>query len=112
HVAVVHCETTTGMFNPVPEIAARARARGCQVIVDAMSSFGAVPLDLADVDYLVSSANKCIEGVPGFAFALARVEALRACEGRARGPSLGLHPQGRGVAAHGRVPRTPPPDRR
>jgi 2-aminoethylphosphonate-pyruvate transaminase len=108
HVAVVHCETTTGMINPVAEIAAAARARGCGVIVDAMSSFGAVPLDMADVDYLVSSANKCIEGVPGFAFALARIDALRAAEGRARSLTLDLHAQWRGLEESGQFRFTPP----
>jgi 2-aminoethylphosphonate-pyruvate transaminase len=108
HVAVVHCETTTGMINPVAEIAARARGRGCEVIVDAMSSFGAVPLDLGDVDYLISSANKCIEGVPGFAFALARVDALRAAEGRARSLALDLHAQWRGLEDSGQFRFTPP----
>ncbi len=108
HVAVVHCETTTGMINPVAAIAALARARGCQVIVDAMSSFGAVPLDLVDVDYLVSSANKCIEGVPGFAFALARTAALRQTEGWARSLALDLHAQWRGLEDSGQFRFTPP----
>ena len=68
HVAVVHCETTTGLINPIKDIGLLVQKYGQRYIVDAMSSFGAVPIDLADcaIDYLVSSANKCIEGVPGF----------------------------------------------
>jgi 2-aminoethylphosphonate-pyruvate transaminase len=96
------------MINPAAEIAARAHGRGCQVIVDAMSSFGAVPLDLSAVDYVVSSANKCIEGVPGFAFALARVDALRATEGRARSLTLDLFAQWRGLEDNGQFRFTPP----
>ena len=51
--------------------------------VDAMSSFGAIPLDLegAKVDYLVSSVNKCLEGVPGFSYAVARLDKLLSCKG-------------------------------
>src|SRR6185295_16041404 len=74
HVALVHCETTTGLLNPVEAIG-RAVLRHQRVfIVDAMSSFGALPIDLkaAGISYLVSSANKCIEGVPGFSFVFAQ----------------------------------------
>jgi 2-aminoethylphosphonate-pyruvate transaminase len=110
HVAVVHCETTTGMFNPVEEIGRAVRAAGRKLIVDAMSSFGAVPLDLeaAGVDYLVSSANKCIEGVPGFSFVLARRAALAETEGWARSVTLDLHAQWRGLEENGQFRFTPP----
>src|SRR5262245_29496664 len=86
HVAAVHCETTSGIINPVAAIGALARNHGKHYIVDAMSSFGAVPLNLetAAIDYMISSANKCIEGVPGFSFVLARQAALIATEGYAR----------------------------
>jgi 2-aminoethylphosphonate-pyruvate transaminase len=73
-----------------------------------MSSFGAVPLDLAAADYVVSSANKCIEGVPGFAFVLARRAALAETEGRARSVSLDLHAQWRGLEKDGQFRFTPP----
>jgi 2-aminoethylphosphonate-pyruvate transaminase len=110
HVAVVHCETTTGIFNPVEAIGRVVRQRGRCYFVDAMSSFGAVPLDLgsAAVDYLVSSANKCVEGVPGFAFALARREALLATAGYARSLSLDLLAQWKGLEANGQFRFTPP----
>ena len=110
HVALVHCETTTGMVNPVAEIGAAARRHGKPLILDSMSAFGAVEIDLEQcaVDFLVSSANKCIEGVPGFSFALARRALLEACEGRARSLSLDLHAQWRGLEQNGQFRFTPP----
>ncbi|NJN97554.1 MAG: 2-aminoethylphosphonate--pyruvate transaminase [Anaerolineales bacterium] len=101
HVAVVHCETTTGIFNPVTEIGALVRQAGRHYFVDAMSSFGAVPLNLAEsnIDYLVSSSNKCIEGVPGFSFVLARQSALLQSKGYARSVSLDLLAQWEGLEA-------------
>ena len=110
HLAVVHCETTTGLINPIKDIGLLARKYDKRYIVDAMSSFGAVPIDLADcaIDYLVSSANKCIEGVPGFGFVLARREALLATEGYARSLSLDLLAQWRGLQADGQFRFTPP----
>jgi 2-aminoethylphosphonate-pyruvate transaminase len=110
HVAMVHCETTTGIFNPVQEVGAVARRFHRSYFVDAMSSFGAVPLCLADcsIDYLVSSANKCVEGVPGFAFVLARREALLAAEGFARSVSLDLLAQWKGLERDGQFRFTPP----
>jgi len=110
HVAVVHCETTTGILNPVEEIGRLVKNAGRRYFVDAMSSFGAVPLDLAGcgIDYLVSSANKCIEGVPGFGFILARREALLETEGYARSLSLDLLAQWRGLEANGQFRFTPP----
>ena len=110
HVAVIHCETTTGLVNPIEPIGLLAQKHGKRYLVDAMSSFGAVPFDLADcaIDYLISSANKCIEGVPGFAFVLARREALLATEGYARSLSLDLLSQWRGLEADGQFRFTPP----
>lgn len=109
-LAVVHCETTTGIMNPIEEIGALAKAAGVRYFVDAMSSFGGVPLDVAgcNIDYLVSSANKCIEGVPGFGFVLARRAALEASEGWARSVSLDLLAQLRGFEANGQFRFTPP----
>lgn len=97
HVAVVHCETTTGMLNPVREIGQIVKQAGRVYIVDAMSSFGGIPLDMADIgaDFLVSSANKCIQGVPGFGFILARREEMEKLEGRARSLSLDAFDQWR-----------------
>lgn len=97
HVAVVHCETTTGMLNPVAALGAVAKAAGRTFIVDAMSSFGGVPLDVdaMGADFCISSANKCIQGVPGFGFVITRREAMAACQGRARSLSLDLYDQWR-----------------
>jgi len=110
HVAVVHCETTTGLLNPIDAIGGAVREHGRSYIVDAMSSFGALPIDLAGwgIDYLVSSANKCIEGVPGFSFVIARRAALLASEGCARSLSLDLLGQWRGFEKNGQFRFTPP----
>lgn len=110
HVALVHCETTTGILNPLEPIGRVVGRHGRSFIVDAMSSFGAIPIDLeaAGVDYLVSSANKCIEGVPGFSFILARRAALEATDGFARSLSLDLLGQLRGFEANGQFRFTPP----
>jgi 2-aminoethylphosphonate-pyruvate transaminase len=103
HVAVVHCETTTGMLNPVEAIGAVVKGAGRTYLVDAMSSFGGIPMDMARIgaDYLVSSANKCIQGVPGFGFVLAREAVLAATAGQARSLSLDLHDQWRTMEHHG-----------
>jgi 2-aminoethylphosphonate-pyruvate transaminase len=103
HVAVVHCETTTGMLNPVEAIGRCVKEAGKTYIVDAMSSLGGIPLDAAGIgaDFLISSANKCIQGVPGFGFVIARREALEACTGRARSLSLDLYDQWRVMEEQG-----------
>ncbi|WP_421163830.1 2-aminoethylphosphonate--pyruvate transaminase [Aeromonas dhakensis] len=95
HLAMVHCETTTGMLNPLEEVAALCQRRGIRLIVDAMSSFGGIPIDMGrlGIEFLISSANKCIQGVPGCGFVIARRAALTACAGRARSVSLDLHAQ-------------------
>lgn len=95
HVAIVHCETTTGMLNPIKPIAALAKQHNKIVILDAMSSFGGIPMDIADlgIDYMISSANKCIQGVPGFGFVIAKQSELEQCKGRARSLTLDLYEQ-------------------
>ena len=95
HVSVVHCETTTGVLNPLEEIAAVVKRHGKTLIVDAMSSFGGVPIDMAalGIDFLISSANKCIQGVPGFGFIIARRSLLEQCKGVARSLSLDVYDQ-------------------
>ena len=110
HVGVVHCETTTGLLNPMAEIGAIVKELGRVYLVDAMSSFGGMPIDLAasGIDFLVSSANKCIQGVPGFGFVLARRNPLLAAEGRARSVSLDLVAQWKGLEADGQFRFTPP----
>ena len=95
HVAVVHCETTTGVLNPIAEVGAIAKKYGKVFIVDAMSSFGGVVFDIAaiGVDFMISSANKCIQGVPGFGFVIAKRTALASVQGQARSLSLDLFDQ-------------------
>ena len=108
-VAVVHCETTTGIVNPIAAIGAAVRRAGKTFCVDAMSSFGAIPLDLAGgtIDFLMTSANKCLEGTPGVAIVLARRTALEAADA-ARSLSLDLRAQWRGLEANGQFRFTPP----
>ena len=110
HVAVVHCETTSGVLNPISALGRVVRAAGRRFMVDAMSSFGALPIPMeeAGIDFLVSSANKCIEGVPGFAFVLARTAALLETAGRARSLSLDLLEQWQGLERTGQFRFTPP----
>ncbi len=109
-IAVVHCETTTGIINPIGEIGAVVRKAGRNYFVDAMSSFGAVPIDVgsAGIDFLVSSANKCIEGVPGFSFILANKRALERAQGIARSVSFDLYSQWIGLEESGQFRFTPP----
>jgi|TARA_B110000263_G_scaffold243043_1_gene249286 2-aminoethylphosphonate-pyruvate transaminase len=99
HVVLVHNETTTGMMNPLGAIAAIVKAHGKILLVDSMSAFGGVPLDIAElrIDYIVSSANKCIQGVPGFGFVIGRVEHLEKTKGWARSLSLDLYDQWQGM---------------
>ncbi|MCW5907031.1 MAG: 2-aminoethylphosphonate--pyruvate transaminase [Chitinophagales bacterium] len=110
HLAVIHCETTTGIINPIEAIGDLCSAKGICYIVDAMSSFGAVPLNVkkTKIDFLISSSNKCIEGVPGFSFIIARKESLLTCEGQARSLSLDLFAQWKGLEADGQFRFTPP----
>lgn len=95
HLSVVHCETTTGIINPIETIAAVAKAHNLTYIVDAMSSFGGIPIDIKGlgIDFLISSANKCIQGVPGFGFVIARKDKLEACKGVSKSLSLDLYAQ-------------------
>ena len=94
HLAVVHHETTTGMLNPVPAIGARCRARGVSMIVDAMSSFAGIEIDVEAMgaDYLISSSNKCVQGMAGLGFVVTRrevLDGLRSIPGRSLYLDLG-----------------------
>ena len=110
HVGTVHCETTTGILNPIPELGRAVHQCGRIFIVDAMSSFGGIPIDIAadHIDVLVSSPNKCIQGVPGFAFVITRRDLLKASEGCARSVSLDLLSQWKGLESDGQFRFTPP----
>lgn len=110
HVACVHSETTTGVFNPITKIGSVCRKYNKVFIVDAMSSFGGVEMDIKEmqIDFLVSSSNKCIEGVPGFSFILCKKTELEKAKGQARSLSLDLYEQWAGLEANGQFRFTPP----
>lgn len=95
HVSMVHSETTSGILNDIESVAKVVRARNRTMIVDAMSSFGGVDIPVGEwgIDFIISSANKCIQGVPGFSFIIANREKLIASEGKARSLSLDLYDQ-------------------
>jgi len=110
HVAAIHCETTTGLLNPIEDIGKIIAKYNRVYLVDAMSSFGAVPINIVDsqIHFLVSSANKCIEGLPGFSFAIAHKETLLQTKGYARSMSLDLLAQWQGLEKNGQFRFTPP----
>ena len=110
HVVVVHCETSSGILNPVAEISQAVYAEGRKLLIDSMSAFGAIPLDVGEIRYqaMVSSANKCIEGVPGFGFVIARKDELQAAKGRSHSLSLDLHAQWAHMNKTGQWRFTPP----
>jgi len=110
HVAVVHCETTSGILNPLEQVAAVTARRGRALLVDAMSAFGALPIDAQALrfDALAASSNKCLEGVPGLGFCIARKAALQAANGTAPSLSLDLHDQWTAMEKNGQWRFTPP----
>jgi 2-aminoethylphosphonate-pyruvate transaminase len=110
YVVVVHCETTSGVLNDVAAIGGVTKAHDRHLIIDGMSAFGAIPIDPGSVpfDALVASSNKCLEGVPGLAFALIRKQLLEGAEGNAPSLSLDLYEQWRGFDANGQWRFTPP----
>jgi 2-aminoethylphosphonate-pyruvate transaminase len=107
---VIHCETTTGLLNPLAELALLVAAAGRKLLVDAMSSFGALPLDLSALPAtaVMASSNKCLEGAPGLGFALIDKDALAAAKGNSPSLCLDLHEQWRGFEANGQWRFTPP----
>ncbi|MBV8651787.1 MAG: 2-aminoethylphosphonate--pyruvate transaminase [Alphaproteobacteria bacterium] len=110
HVAVVHCETTSGILNPLAAIAEVVAKRGRRLLIDSMSAFGALPVDAREIpfDALASSANKCLEGVPGVAFVIARRTALEACAGNAPTLSFDLLDQFQNMEKTAQWRFTPP----
>ena len=110
HVLVVHCETTSGILNPIEAIAAIVAGHKRSLIIDAMSAFGAIDLDARKVqfDVVMASSNKCLEGVPGMGFALIRKSVLETCEGNAHSLSLDLYDQWRVMEGNGQWRFTPP----
>lgn len=109
-VFLVHCETTSGIVNPLRDIAEAVKKRERLLVLDAMSSFGAIPFDMTalGIDVMISSANKCIEGVPGFAYVVARTEMIRAAKDRSHSVSLDLFDQWQYMEKTGQFRYTPP----
>jgi 2-aminoethylphosphonate-pyruvate transaminase len=110
HVVAIHCETSSGILNPVEEISQATYAAGRKLLVDSMSAFGAVDLKPSEIRYeaMVSSANKCIEGVPGFGFIIARKSELEGSQGNAHSLSLDVHAQWAHMEKTGQWRFTPP----
>lgn len=108
HVVAIHCETSSGILNPLAEISDAVAAAGRKLVVDSMSAFGAISLEGVTFEALVSSANKCIEGVPGFGFVLAPRHVIAAAAGNAHSLSLDVHDQWAYMEKTGQWRFTPP----
>jgi 2-aminoethylphosphonate-pyruvate transaminase len=110
HVLAVHCETTSGILNPIAAIAEVCERHGKSLIIDAMSAFGAIALDATKVtfDAVMASSNKCLEGVPGMGFALIRKSVLEGCKGNAHALSLDLYDQWVAMEKNAQWRFTPP----
>ncbi len=110
HVLAVHCETTSGILNPIAEIAEVCEKHGKSLIIDSMSAFGAIDLDAAKVtfDAVMASSNKCLEGVPGMGFAIIRKSVLEGCKGNAHALSLDLYDQWTAMEKNAQWRFTPP----
>ena len=110
HVIAIHCETSSGILNPLDEISEATYAAGKLLLIDSMSAFGALPLLVSQLRFeaLVSSANKCIEGIPGFGFVIARKSALEAAKGCSHSLSLDLYDQWAHMEKTGQWRFTPP----
>ena len=110
HVVAIHCETSSGILNPIEEISHATYGAGRALLIDSMSAFGAIPLNANQIRFeaLVSSANKCIEGVPGFGFVIARKATLEAAKGNSHSLCLDLHAQWTHMNKTGQWRYTPP----
>ncbi len=95
HVGMIHSETTSGILNDIEAVGKVVKEAGKTFIVDGMSSFGGVEIDVKgiDIDFIVSSANKCVQGVPGFSYIICKRDALMACKGKCPSLSLDLYDQ-------------------
>ena len=106
----MHCETSSGILNPIKEVGEVVREFGKKYIIDAMSSLGAIPVSCMDISYdaIIASANKCIEGVPGFGFVMVKKQYLDKCQSNSHSLSLDLYEQWQGFINNGRWRFTPP----
>jgi 2-aminoethylphosphonate-pyruvate transaminase len=110
HVVVVHCETTSGILNPIKEVAAIVARHQRSLLIDSMSAFGALPLDATEIEFdaVVASSNKCLEGAPGMGFCIARESALEKTEGNSPSLVLDLYEQWRAMQKNRQWRFTPP----
>jgi 2-aminoethylphosphonate-pyruvate transaminase len=110
HVVLIHCETGAGVLNPLQQVADVCQQRGKGLIVDAMSSFGALPIDAAKVrfDALVAASGKCLEGVPGMGFVFLRKAILDSCSGNSQSLAMDLYDQHAYMEKTGQWCFTPP----
>ena len=110
HVVVVHCETTSGILNPIKEVAAIVARHQRSLLIDSMSAFGALPLDVTEIEFdaVVASSNKCLEGAPGMGFCIARESALEKTEGNSPSLVLDLYEQWRAMQKTRQWRFTPP----
>ncbi|MGJ8603005.1 MAG: 2-aminoethylphosphonate--pyruvate transaminase [Marivita sp.] len=110
HVLAIHCETSSGILNPIEEIAEAVQKAGRKLLIDSMSAFGALPLDPIKLNCaaFVSSANKCIEGVPGFGFVIACKDEIATSKGNSHSLSLDVHAQWAALEKTGQWRFTPP----
>ena len=110
HVVVIHCETSSGILNPIEKISQVVEMENRSLLIDSMSAFGAIPIDVGKIkfDAIVSSANKCIEGVPGFGFVLAKKSVLESSKDQSHSLSLDLYSQWQYMESSGQWRFTPP----
>jgi 2-aminoethylphosphonate-pyruvate transaminase len=110
HVAQVHCETGAGILNPLPQIAATVAKHGRGLIVDAMSSYGAIPIDARNIEFdaLIAASGKCLEGVPGMGFIIARRTVLERSSGNSSSLAMDLLDQWQYMQKTGQWRFTPP----
>jgi len=110
HVILIHCETGTGVENPLQAVAEVCQRHGKGLIVDAMSSFGALPIDARETrfDALIAASGKCLEGVPGMGFVFIRKAVLDACAGNSQSLAMDLHDQHVYMGKTGQWRFTPP----
>ena len=109
-IAVIHCETTSGLLNPIAELAAVCRDEGRQILVDSMSGFGALPINAGELGLtaVAASANKCLQGAPGVGYVITQLGALEAARGNAPSIVLDLEEQHRQLMKDGQWRFTPP----
>ena len=95
HVGLIHCETGTGVLNPLQQVSDVCKRHGKGLIIDAMSSFAAIDIDARKVhfDALIAASGKCVEGVPGMGFVFIRKAVLQGCAGNSHSLAMDLFDQ-------------------